>query len=284
MTSLSSKSGSKQVFLRTIQSLIAGIALSAASSMSYGQVMFTDDFSSGDLTKTQNGFQWLDMTNTKVVTFSGSKALEFTYSATSAGQDGWSEQRFALGNYYRDVWVKYDIYVPSNYTLRELVNEKSYLTLWTDSYTGAPGVAGGFQHFGNPNGSDYLMFQDWSAAKSVAHIRDETRKPAAFSAHKGKWANIIMQMKAGTGSGDAVIKLWVDNNLVFDISPGNPNPYISMTTLLYQAGANNRFNFGYLLGWSNNGFNQTTRIYIDNFVFSNTPLINSDPPSSPIGQ
>ena len=236
-------------------------------------IIFQDDFSSGDLSKTQNGVRWLTPSaNTKVVKFQGSNALEFTYAASPAGQDAIAEQDFTLGNYYKEVWCEYDLFTPSNYVLREpSVNDKSYLYLWTDSYSAVNGVGGGFANWTNPNGiGDYLTFGDWTGGTDLPHLRDYKGTAQAFGSHKGKWTNIKIQMKAGEN--DSVVRLWRDGQLDFDISPQNPHPWMPQSNILYEAGLNNRFNNGYLMGHSNNGFDQTTKIYIKNITFSDTKI------------
>ena len=287
MPALSCKNGvNTRINVRIIQSLLISLAILFSCSISFAQTIFTDDFSSGNMSKTQNGFKWLGSTSAQVVSFSGSNALEFTYNASGAGQDGMSEQRFDLGAYYPNVWIQYDMYVPSNYNLREpSTNDKSYLYLWTDNYSGVGGVGGGFQNWTNANGQgDYLTFYDWSGPSDKFHATDSTRNPKAFGGHKGKWVNIIIHMKAGSGSSDGSAKLWVDGVLTYELNSNNSPPGYNISSFLYNANGNNAFRNGYLLGWSNNGFSQTTKIYIDNFKFSTSQLINSDPPSSPIGQ
>jgi len=178
------------------------------------QVMFQDDFASGNLGKTQNGFKWQSSVRSKVVDFQGSKALRMRYNGVPAGQDSFTEQRFTLGNYYADVWIKYDMYVPSNYVMRGNLNDKSYLYLWTDDYSGKNGVGGGFQNWGKSGGSD-LMFVEWSGGVPRTHLVDGKRLPSAFDAHKGKWTKIVAHIKAGTGQGDGSGKLWRDGVLVY---------------------------------------------------------------------
>lgn len=270
---------------RIVQVLVASISLFLSCSPSFAQVMFTDDFASGDLSKTQNGFKWTSSAWAGVVSFQGSNVLRFSYKGSPPGNDAWAEQRFTLGNYYTDVWIQYDMYVPANYTLRESSNDKSYLYLWTDGYNAQNGVGAGFQNWGKTNNGSNLAFVEWSAGRATPHLYDYTRNPQAFDDHKGKWTNIIANIKAGTGSGDGSGRLWRDGVLVFVKDKTTWNNKYSISQFMYTAGLNNKFNNGYLMGWSNNGFDVDTNIYIDNFKFSTTPLImNFDPPSAPIAQ
>ncbi len=273
---------------RIMQGLILSVSLFLSCSLSYAQVIFTDDFEGGNLSKTQNGFKWTSSASTKVVSFQGTQALRFWFGGTGAGSgDAWAEQRFFLGSYYRDVWIQYDVYIPTNYIQRVppsgSKNDKAFVQLWTDTYkdTGV-GIKGGFHSFADGNGLGDLGFLQASPPNTGLIFQ-----PGAKHIDKselGKWTRVVINIRAGTGSSDGLARVWKDGVLIYDYSKA-AKPNNNFTKFMYEPGRNNRFNNGYLLGWSNSGFAQDTLIYIDNFIFSTTPLnMNFDPPSAPIAQ
>jgi hypothetical protein len=56
--------------------------------------------------------------------------LRYVFGPDKYNEDSWSEQRFDLGGNYSDLWIKYDLYIPSNFHHRcpvrlQLVNAES---------------------------------------------------------------------------------------------------------------------------------------------------------------
>ncbi len=269
-----------------IQSFIASFVLFVCCSVSYAQVMFTDDFETGNLSKTQNGFTWNPTTNPAIVDFQGSKVARFKFNATGPGGDAWSEMRFALGNYYRDVWLQYDLFVPTGYKQRSPGGDKSFVHLWTDDYSAVNGIGAGFSSWSESslNLDRVLSFNQYMPQNG--HIYDELRgRPKSIDDTMiGNWTTITINIRAGTGASDGVARIWKNGVLAYDFSAANHPSWYNMSKFLYQAGKNNRFNNGYIFGWSNSGYDTLTYLYIDNFKFSTTPLINLDPPSAPVSQ
>lgn len=79
-------------------------------------VFFSDDFESGDISKTENGFTWSTENYVGVAsTPNGTLGLRFVFGPDALNEDTNREQRFHLGKDYSDLWIKYDLYVPENY-------------------------------------------------------------------------------------------------------------------------------------------------------------------------
>jgi hypothetical protein len=249
----------------------------------HAQILFQDDFETGNLSNTQNGFVWTPTTNPAIVDFQGSKVARFRFVASPAGQDAWSEMRFTLGNYYRDVWLQYDLYVPTGYVQRAPGGDKSFVHLWTDSYSAVNGVGGGFTSWSetSPYLDRVLSFNQYEPQN--VHVYDETRnRPQAIdNSMIGRWTQITINVRAGSGASDGVARIWKDGVLAFDMSAANHPSWYDMTRFLYVAGRNNQFNNGYIFGWSNSGYDIETYLYIDNFKFSTTPFGPVDPPNPP---
>lgn len=76
---------------------------------------FTDDFETGDHSKSENGFKWADNFVAVAQTPNGTMGLEFASGPNDLTADSYREQRFHLGKGYSEVWVKYDLYIPANF-------------------------------------------------------------------------------------------------------------------------------------------------------------------------
>lgn len=76
---------------------------------------FTDNFETGDHSKTENGFIWTGNSVPIAPTPNGTLGLEFAYGPDDLTADAWREQRFHLGSRQGEFWLKYDLYIPANY-------------------------------------------------------------------------------------------------------------------------------------------------------------------------
>jgi hypothetical protein len=86
-----------------------------------GTILFADDFSSGDLSKSVNGWAWSPVWVDVVHGFSKDgdvgNAARFTFNGktgTAETDDAWSELRFKIGTAnLKDLWVTFWLYYPS---------------------------------------------------------------------------------------------------------------------------------------------------------------------------
>ncbi len=75
----------------------------------------------------------------------------------------------------------------------------------------------------------------------------------------GKWMEVIIHVKvASKSNNDGVVQVWKNGEKYFDAT--NVKNYSDM--------GYNYYDKGYLLGYSNSGFEEETNLYIDNVVFS----------------
>lgn len=85
--------------------------------------LFFDDFSSGDTSKTENGFTW-DIGSKPVESMptphSNKMGLKFTYSGSNYG-DATSEARYTMGGQYFETWERFSLYIPLNYYHRAVM-------------------------------------------------------------------------------------------------------------------------------------------------------------------
>ena len=304
------------------------------------QTIFEDDFSSLDLSGSQNGFTWGSSTGTTVVPNSpnGTAALQFTFNGnTDINADAWSEQRYELGNQYSEIWMKYDLYIPTNYKHRyrtQLVidnivgtfsigdiievsgnstksatihsingdtltveyhsvrfafgnnpaiinvtsgatanvtqrigfgdNNKGISFMWQGQYgTGNTGQALNTANWSDLNDGSIISYQIIVDTDNLGHTGTGV-KSVDPNTDLGQWIEWIVRYKvAGPTNDNGILQMWKNGVLVVDVD-SIPN---------YSSLGNNYYERGYLMGWANSGFDETTIFYIDNIVFSENPIL-----------
>ena len=254
------------------------LLVSAISYQSAMAVTFTDGFESGDLSKSTNGFKWNGMgTNPVVVTNfakTGNASLKFIFPATANGE-AWSEQRYKLGGNYNNVWLKADIFIPENYYCRNnrLNNNKGPFYVWSGAYTNKY-IGANFDNW-CISGNAYVTFDPSENGYDIGHYNTCLTLTKGCPREQGvpfvdrakdlnKWHEWIVHARPATTStsNDGVAEIWKDGVKVW-----------YRYDLGYHSNVNNNFDQGYLMGYSNSGFDQETNIHYDNFVFS-TKTIN----------
>ncbi len=248
-------------------------------------LLFTDDFENG-FAALQNGAGWENTAEPNVtistdVAHGGSHSLEFTFPGKAECLDASAELRFSLGRAMQEVWLEWYIYYPAGgeggsapYYHRweypvcsppDQPDNNKFLALYGPTYQAEP----------------TLLMQTWTTtlAASVPPIApgDSRIQTAATqaglggaapgyaddmtfisgAADRGRWIQIRLHARvADFGQNDGVVQMWKDGVLILS---NNNLPWYDSTN---QA---NYISQGYLLGWSNSGYAQTTNIYIDDF-------------------
>jgi hypothetical protein len=231
---------------------------------------FRDSFDVGALSSAQSGFAWRPSTETVTVSsvnsLSGNYALALKFAAVADGQDDMAQATMDLpkkGEY----WFHYKLFVPSNYyhrTQSGAANNK-FLAVYAAPYS-TPGFQINFSTEPNGSGGSNLEVHYYNNG------REQPVKSVASNfisdAEKGKWNDILVQVKAPTSSGsnDGVLRMWRNNKMVCDLS-----------NLASYGGSSNFISQAYFLGWSNSGFTQTTTFYIDDLEVSDSPLSSVAP-------
>lgn len=237
-------------------------------------VFFSDDFSSGDTTKTDNGFSW-NNDNFPVSEEFGhgdAHALRFEFGPDASGEDSTSELRFELGRQVDEVWMEMWVYYPTGeeglgsarYEHRDDVSSDNnkFLRLWRDEYGGArpkvgastrptdAGSGGGNSSMSNeynPIGSSMGNFGSGGATWVTDDDPDTCRR--------GEWTRVRMYFRVSDpGASNGVSRWWVGDTLVYD-AIDLPNDA--------EDPADNYLERGYLLGWANSGFTELTHVYVD---------------------
>lgn len=241
-------------------------------------ILFEDGFESQELQTVSNNIAWGASTSTQVSNThakKGSYSLKFTFPATDETRDSWSEQRFSLGKPYKDIWLSYDIRIPENYYHRDPAeggsNNKGFIMLWSGNYSEPSGPLLGTEFWPEADGSSnssirlYGVGFDkhyWNTCADIIKISD-----------RGQWIKVTVHIKyASAANNDGIVQLWKT------YSDGKIERACNITDGAWYAPNANGFDSGYLLGWSNSGFAEATEFYIDNFVVSETSLMNAPLP------
>lgn len=268
----------------TLVSSLIALTTAIMPVQSFAGIFFQDDFESGNMNHNQNGAAWIDHVATAVNSANpknGKYSLELTFPGVPDGQDGWAEQRFGLGGKYPDLWVSYDLFVPTNYYHRfqstigkGTDNNKSFLFLWEGAYNDPTGPLLGIANWPLSGGSSRGSLRIFKPNFYDANI-DACDHTIDLS-DQGQWINITMHFKYATASNnDGVVQVWKT------YSNGTTNLACSVTNGKWYVPGQGGFDTGYLLGWANSGFASTTKFYIDNVVFSDTPLLPSSQQAAP---
>jgi hypothetical protein len=240
-------------------------------------LLFSDDFSTGDLSHTQNGISWAGSARTAVSSQNangGVYSLKFTFDANSD-----AEQRFDLGSARSELLITFDLYIPNGtesyggtaYSIPNVSpNNNKVLRLWRgDKSDGNDGysqfwVKAGASTTRNTSGSDIArLIQEYGKSGggvgefgSGAQADAQSYDHFITTADRGTWMAVQIHAKAATAAGNnGVIETWKNGITIasantLDIYPGSA--------------AQNGFDFGYLLGFANSGFAATTYLFIDN--------------------
>ena len=256
-----------------------------ASSAWSNDLMFTDSFETGDRSHTSDGFIWSsNSANATISTehaHTGRYSLKCSYAGKPSGLDGSCEQRFKLGGPHTELWVRWYLRIPDNYTHRaDSPSNNKLLVTWSKDY----------KDMGNRQSIYYWAASDGTGSSTMTYLptlgSHLGRGPTIVSvpADRGKWFEYTMhwQLASGSGTKDGVLQLWLgkgdaERQLIFDdhkVSNWGPD-----------FGNDPAYNFldqGYLMGWANSGYEADTAFYIDDVTFSSTPIIDSPKPPQQI--
>ena len=241
-------------------------------------VLLEDGFETGNLNKPQSGGGSWGGSNAgsgdrvqvnTTLPKAGNYSLQFVFGGGPSGSDAWAEQRFELGGQYPEIWLKYDLYVPSNYYHRvdpPSANNKFLVHLWAGQYSGGPGLGGGFEV--QPDGSGGSIIDFHPFRPDTSHVRDTIRGGKGIElGDRGTWVEFICQVKAASAANnDGIVRVWKTPQ------NGAKKLIFERTDVKLYNSAGNFFERGYLLGWSNSGFADTTTLYIDNITISDTHI------------
>lgn len=259
--------------LRVSNTALTFLILFFVSPLISASPLFEDGFESKGLKTTKNNISWGESVYASVSTDhakDGLYSLKFTYAATDEKTDTWSEQRFRLGKPYKEIWISYDIRIPENYHHRKVSygssNNKGFIMLWSGDYSKPTGIVLGTEFWAEKDGSSTASVRlagvgfdkhFWGACPSIIKLSD-----------RGRWIKITAHLKYATPeNNDGIMRLWKT------YEDGKSQIACNISDGAWYSAVSPGFDAGYILGWSNSGFNEETKFYVDNFTVSEAPLM-----------
>ncbi|HEX2189965.1 MAG TPA: hypothetical protein VHG51_13755 [Longimicrobiaceae bacterium] len=276
-----------------------GAEAPALSTTTTATPIFRDGFDTGARAAAQGGYRWTAaqaksgdaVTVSREKARSGSYSLKFLFGADRTCDDSWAEQRFQLGEDLREVWIEYYIYFPNGteglgakYHHRQPMKKTStgtcsttpdvdtnnkFLALWDLDYRDKDVMV------------VYETRRSTAAAEGDSNLNGlwgtDTRAAGNYNQPGGRWNAAItdqlrgrwVQVRAYSRVADSksiangVVRLWADGVLRIDMQNLDLAP---------TAGGNRFFRNGYILGWSNAGFNRNTAVYVDDVkIYRSSP-------------
>jgi len=244
----------------------------------FADSIFFDDFESGDLSKTANGFTWGspntrgddDVSVVEGIAHSGSHSLRFHFSGVPDGTDNWAEARFDLGSQFEHIFMSFWIYYPNGsepgentYYHRDSSgpDNNKLFRMWDTSYNDGD-IHLGYSTNPRSDGGDKILEKHHAEPFGASKISEYSTSDVGWynSNHLGKWNKFEFQVSLNTpGVLDGVTRMWVNGTLVHEA-----------TNLNYSdlgQGPTNFIQHGYLMGWANSGFDEDTNVYIDDIQF-----------------
>jgi hypothetical protein len=231
-------------------------------------------------------------------------AVRFRYPGDkSLDADSWSELRFRLNKEFlgekkglTDIWVQYDQYVPEDYHYRSVNPDNRTIfegghkefVLFADQYSGFnPTLIVGSliktSDIGHPelDSTSYLNYtfifpKHGTAGEELERdyccggMKDEGDPIIMPAVDRGYWQRRTFHVTMPTSptSFDGVVQFWVQHRV------GEPDSFVTKVADDREGdffgGDQNYLNSGYLLGWTNNGYNEEVVYLIDNFVVSDS--------------
>jgi hypothetical protein len=243
-----------------------------------GSGLFWDvDFESGSLAgEASGGASFGGSTQasvTSVSPISGTYSLLFEFVGHPTDDDR-AEQRFNLGRNITEVWVEYDLHVPSNYEHRDgpSSDNNKFFRIWGDDYVSANKVGSSTHRTGTGGGSqicheyNYKTWADGTLGRGP--VGPTTRAEGVDFAYNSQSAMVgattqireHYKMVSATDADDGEYHLWYNGTLMRTFT-GIPQKYDT---------AKPYWNTGYFLGAANSGFDENTEFRIDNIKFYDT--------------
>lgn len=245
---------------------------------------YQTSFESGSLTPTygsegteiDGAWAWasgMDGTVSNTRSFTGSYGLSFSYLATSSSSPEINrEQRFWIGSTVNEFAFEFMWYVPSNYAHRlpstGIANNKLF-QVWCDNYLDAGGgmhwggeimrssdTSSGFKPEATGNYGTFVgqpSIQNWPMGTTFI----SPSGPVV----PGTWSKLRFYLKPASSRGatDGVYKMWINDSLFMD-GGGDCYARTNGTT-------NVSVKRGYLMGYSNSGYDTNTTFVIDDLKF-----------------
>ncbi|MES9944512.1 MAG: immunoglobulin-like domain-containing protein [Candidatus Thiodiazotropha sp.] len=222
----------------------------------------------------ENGFYWTTDNNTGTVSEPDNASntvmsFEFTGNADLAG-DAQAQQGFGLGSNQQELWFSYRLFVPENYHHRDAIssdNNEAFFTIWGGDYSGS-NVHSRTEFWPQDDGTSVFSFayQRHNQTDTTHYFTDSdgrTQITGIEAADYGQWMDVVVQIKVSDkGATNGAFNIWKNGALLAS--------WRDLDNSSADGIEDNGYTDGYLLGWSNSGFTETTTFYMDDFKLGTT--------------
>ncbi|WP_168118645.1 heparin lyase I family protein [Paenibacillus sp. HB172176] len=260
-------------------------------------VYFQDDFETGDSSTIMDGFGWQNGDdglgylgpNVEIsddIAHSGDYSMRFTFVGKPSGEDSMAEQRFDFGEDLDEVWFQWYQYYPDGNELQNIGTDLGPRWYHRDDPIGTDNnklfrlgtrdnnnlINSIFGYSTDPvgDGDSTVGMKFRSDGKAIGEYGRSSINGGILQdeSTRGRWVEYVMHYKTASGwqQGDGVSEMWVDGMQIHDHHDLNAWPTTNAADT-----ALNILNHGYIMGWSNSGFDETSYTYMDDFTISATP-------------
>ncbi len=267
--------------MRSTLSICAAL-LAIGSSQAQASELFHDDFESGTNLSSPlpSGYGWNGTNSGSAdavgvsadIAHSGTHSVKFTFGGNAdLADDAWSELRYVLGYNMNEVYMQWYVYYPDGTEglgpkwQHRMVspNNNKFYKLWADSYTNYT-VATGVSTHALENQCD-LYFVEYGTNQGLPVAGHGASADFSGTDERlGRWLKIQIRTKTATAANnDGAIQMWIDDVMVLNDTA---------LPLYPSGGAGNYLRNGYLMGWMNSGFAETSSMYIDDVTIADAPI------------
>lgn len=240
-------------------------------------IFFSDNFSSGDLSKTEGGFSWGAATNLAVI--SGFSHLGNTGNCVRFNFDinpeAVSELRFALGAPYSEVWFRYRLFYPAGDESPSrgpkshlLGNNNKFMRLWSQEGGSETDPRMGASYYTSSNEGDArlgLQAGVWqNGTTGQVPVDNPAYADLVSDETRGTWITVVHQYRrADPGQSNGLNRIWINGEMTE-----------ALGLAARHASEDFSFTHGYLQGaqdvkWDGEG----AAVYMSDFVVSTEALI-----------
>jgi hypothetical protein len=222
----------------------------------------------------ENGFYWKIDNNTGTVSDpdnASNTVMSFEFEGNpDLGGDAQAQQGFGIGANQQELWFSYRLFVPENYHHRDATssdNNKAFFTIWGGNYTGS-NVHSRTEFWPQDDGTSVFSFayKRHNQTYTTHYFSDSdgrTRVVGIEAADYGQWMDVVVQIKVSDkGATNGVFNIWKNGALLAS--------WRDLDNSSADGIDDNEYTDGYLLGWANSGFAETTTFYMDDFMLGTT--------------
>ena len=222
----------------------------------------------------QNGFYWKTVNNTAAVfepDNTSNTVLSFEYEGNSdLSEDAHAQQSFGIGTNQQELWFSYWLFVPENYQHRSPTgtgNNKAFFTIWGGSYSGS-NVHSRTEFWRKDDNTSIISFayKKHNDAYTSHYFTDSDGRTDIVgieTVDHGQWMDVVVQIKVSDKDvTNGAFNIWKNGTLLASWRDLDNSSADGIT--------DNAYTDGYLLGWANSGFDETTTFYLDDFKLGTT--------------